>query len=86
MEGGDWMYEYKFVKYVFPADAVLHGSFEVSYAEEHDGTEYFGYHQVIKEYAKDGWRLNSIVPFTDPEVKEYFPKGLDLVFERKQEN
>lgn len=78
------MYEYKFVKYTFPEDASTHGSFEVSYTEKDDPKHYFAYHQVIEKHAKEGWRLNNILPFTDPELDAYQPKGLDLIFERKQ--
>lgn len=76
------MYEYKFVKYVYPTQADGEESFEASYGEKEDESQLFGYQEIIQSQAKEGWKLNSAIPFTDLDAKHYYPKGLDLIFER----
>lgn len=76
------MYEYKFVEYVYPAQASGEESFEASYGEKHSDSEVFGYREIIQTHANEGWKLNSAIPFTDLDSKHYNPKGLDLIFER----
>ena len=73
------MYEYKFVKYTFPIPSAKQFSFN----KEYDESEYFEYREIIIEHAKDGWRLNNTIPFTNPKIGMYSPIGLDLIFERK---
>lgn len=76
------MHEYKFVKYIYPTQADGQESFEASYGEKEDESQLFGYQEIIQSHAKEGWKLNSAIPFTSLNAKHYYPKGLDLIFER----
>ena len=73
------MYEYKFVKFIFPKSPAM----QMKFKKENDEEEHFAYENIINEHAKEEWRLNSVIPLTNPKVGVYMRIGLDLIFERK---
>lgn len=44
------MYEYKFVKFIFPKSPAM----QMKFKKEYDEKEHFAYEDIINEHAKEG--------------------------------